>query len=179
METLEARFVGAIIDRLAAVENLVQRQSDEIDALKRQTVAPVLAATNITSEQMTFGDGTAIHWALGRPAGIYVQNALQPLAPPYSEVVVARGPLQMFVCSTVGTGFDVCVSAEVGQITLGRLITKVNEHLTTTAAHWSELELFLGKSAWQLKQGYFGLQLEVETEFPILPPDDGLEQVDM
>lgn len=175
MEDLEARFTAAFLDRLAALENQATKQSDEIDCLRRQIRAPVLAATNLTSEQMAFSDGTALHWALGRPAGMYVANSLEPLAPPYSDVVVARGPLNLFVCSTAGSGFSVDVAAEVGHITLGQMIAKVNEHLVTTVAHWSELEPFLGKTAWQLKQGYFGLQLEVETMLPILP----IEEVDM
>ena len=69
-------------------------------------------------------------------------------------------------------GFHVEVSAEVGHITLGQFIAKVNEHLATTVAHWSELEPFLGKCAWQFKQGYFGLQLKVETDLPICPLED-------
>ena len=153
----------------------MQRQSDQIDSLKRQIRAPTLAATNITSEQLAFSDGTALHWVLGRAAGMYVANSLEPLAPPYSDVVVARGPMNLFVCSTVGMGFNVVISVDVGQITLGQLIAKVNEHLVTTVAHWSELEPFLGKGAWQLKQGYFGLQLEVEMALPIPP----LEEIDM
>ena len=74
METLEARFTAAFMDRLADLENRAVKQSDQIDALKRQLRAPVLAASNITFQQMTFADDTALHWALGGPASMYVAN---------------------------------------------------------------------------------------------------------
>ncbi len=172
METPGARFVAMLLDRLQALEGEVQRQSDQIDALQKKAQIPQLASGSISSEQLSFSDGTAIHWALGRPAGMYVSNSVVPLAPPYSEVVVARGPLHMFVCDYVGMGFNVTVSTEVGTVSLGELVNKVNEHLTSTAGHWSLLEPFLGRSAWQMKQSPFGWQLEVDLDVPISLDDE-------
>ncbi len=167
METPGAKFVAMILGRLQALEGEVQRQSGTIDGLQKRARVPQLATPSISSEQMAFGDGTAIHWALGRPAGMYVSNVLVPLAPPYSEVVVARGPSVVFVSDYLGTGFTVDVSPDVGKVALGELVERVNAHLTSTAGHWSLLEPFMGRTAWQLKQTPFGIKLEVDLDVPV------------
>lgn len=162
METLEARFVGAFIDRLASLENQVAKQADEIDRLKRQTERPpaVLEATNITSEIKAFSDGTAIHWGLGQPPGMYVDNKLEPLAPPYSEVIVGRGPLSVCVSRRhrPGLEFMVLVSSGVGRITLGTLIARINQRLNDDPL----AEDMCGRGVWQLKQKVYCLDLIVD-----------------
>lgn len=106
METPGAKFVSMIMDRLQALEGETQRQSDKIDALEARALEleiqahkPLLASPGIISEQLAFSDGTTIHWAIGRPAGMYVTNVLVPLAPPYGDVVIARGPLMLLADS--------------------------------------------------------------------------------
>jgi len=63
------------------------------------------------------------------------------------------------------------VSPDVGKVALGELVERVNAHLTSTAGHWSLLEPFMGRTAWQLKQTPFGIQLEVDLDVPV--PLDG------
>ena len=172
METPGAKFVSMIMDRLQALEGETQRQSDKIGALEARALEletqarkPLLASPGIISEQLAFSDGTAIHWALGRPAGMYVTNTLVPLAAPYGDVVIARGPLMLFLVDEArSVWLNVNVASEPGQVTLSQLIGKVNEHLTSTVGHWSELELFLGSTAWQLKPTFYGWQLEVDLD---------------
>ena len=178
METPGAKFVSMIMDRLQALEGETQRQSDKIDALEARALEleiqarkPLLASPGIISEQLAFSDGTAIHWAIGRPAGIYVTNVLVPLAPPYGDVVIARGPLMLFLVDEMRSVWsNVNISSEPGQVTLSQVIGKVNEHMTSTVGHWSELEPFLGRTAWQLRPTPFGWQLEVDLDVPGVPP---------
>ena len=166
VESPTAEFVANLLDQLHNLQETVRCQEARLRAVECRP--PALAAGSISSEQLAFEDGTAVHWAIGRPAGVYVGNELQPLAPPYSEVVIARGPLTMFVSDGTGMGFNVTVASEPGRITLGDLVRKVNEHVVTTVDHWSALEPFLGKTFWQLKQGCCGWHLKVQTDIPAL-----------
>lgn len=163
MEDPGAQFVAMMIDRIHALEETVQTQQTTLEvAAERQ---PCLAFGSICSEQMAFEDGTAIHWALGRPPGMYpFGGAMVPLAPPYGDVKIAKGPQLLFVCDTTGVGFNLCINADARFVTLSQLIDKVNRMLAGTMP--AVIEMFSNRTAWELRQTAFGWQLQVHLDVP-------------
>ena len=144
----------------------MQAQQTKLECFTKN-IRPCLISGSICSEQMCFSDGTAIHWALGRPPGMYpAGEAMVPLAPPYGDVVIAKGPQLMFICDTTGVGFNVCISGDTQFVTLQQLIDKVNCMLNGTVPAWPALEMFMNRSAWELRMTAFGWQLQVYVDVP-------------
>ena len=166
MEDTGAQFVAMIIDRLHELEETVQAQQTKLEFFTENT-RPCLISGSICSEQMCFSDGAALHWALGKPAGVYLRGeAMVPLAHPYADVVIAKGPQLLFVCDTTGVGFNVCISGDARFVTLQQLIDKVNCMLNAMVPTWPALEMFINRSAWELRQSAFGWQLQVYLDVP-------------
>ena len=161
MEDAGAQFVAMMVERLDALEETVQAQQSltQLESFSRRR--PRLVSGSICSEQMAFEDGTAIHWALGRPPGMYPEGGAQiPLAPPYGVVVLAKGPQLLFVCDATGVGFNICISADARFVTLHQLIDKVNCTLIGI------METFVDRTAWELRMTAFGWQLQVHLDVP-------------
>ena len=166
MEDAGAQFVAMMVERLDALEQTVQAQQAELE-LATQKPPLCLVSGSICSEQMAFSDGTALHWSLGKPPGMYPSGeAMVPLAPPYGDWVIAKGPQLVFVCDTTGVGFNVCISGDAQFVTLRQLMDKVNCMLNGTVHVWSALEAFMNRSAWELRQTAFGWQLQVYLDVP-------------
>lgn len=166
MEDAGAQFVAMMIDRIHALEETVQAQQTKLEFFT-DNIRPCLISGSICSEQMCFSDGTALHWSLGKPAGMYPSgNARVPLAPPYGDLVIAKGPQLMFICDTTGVGFSVCISGDAQFVTLQQLIDKVNCMLNGTVPAWPALEMFMNRRAWELRQTAFGWQLQVYLDVP-------------